>query len=104
MVVVPGVFLLQNAVNLLLLFVFYVPMCYRYFFCYQRGNPIGVLSNTVAEWSRVEGALGGSVVVMSSCVRLQSWRLMPEAFKPGKIRHLGSVGNREPSPRLEMQA
>lgn len=45
MVVVPGGFILLNAVNLLLLFVLYIPVCYRYCFCSRRGNPTGLLSN-----------------------------------------------------------
>lgn len=53
---------------------------------------------TAADWSRAEGGLGGSVVVMSSWVRLHSWRLMPGAFKAGKIRIAeGERFNRQPS-------
>ena len=49
----------------------------------------------------VEGGLGGSVVVMSSWVCLQSWRLMPAVFKPGKIRSATRAGcNRQPPSRV----
>lgn len=45
----PFFFALLNAVNLLLLFVLYIPVCYSYLFCYQRVSPVGLLSNTASE-------------------------------------------------------
>lgn len=61
-VAVPGVFRLRNAVNLLLLFVLRIPVCYGYLFCYRRGNPTGLLSNAACDWSGNE-QLGTSAVL-----------------------------------------
>lgn len=48
------------------------------------------------------GELRVSVVVMSSCVCLKSWRLMPEAFKKEKIRNATKTWfNKQPTAQLE---